>query len=74
MISSFPFAQFPLIVLDRRSRAYLGLAVLVLVYIGGILGWSWAAVSVDEAPSSSETVQTRVEAPSTFATDKSGEP
>lgn len=37
--------------LDRRHRQYAGLVIIVVAFVGGILGWSWAALSVDrEAP------------------------
>lgn len=60
-VSSFSFTSFPVPVLDRRSRAILGLVFLVVAYVGGIIGWTWAAASVDGAASSSESSQTRVE-------------
>jgi hypothetical protein len=35
---------------SRRRRQYIGLAVVIIAYLGGIIGWSWAVSSLDRAP------------------------
>jgi len=35
---------------SRRRRQYIGLAVVIIAYIGGIIGWSWAVSSLERAP------------------------
>jgi uncharacterized oligopeptide transporter (OPT) family protein len=35
---------------SRRHRQYLGLALVIIVYVGGIIGWSWAVYSLNRAP------------------------
>jgi hypothetical protein len=32
---------------SRRVRQYVGLALVILTYIGGIVGWTWAVQTVD---------------------------
>jgi len=34
----------------RRLRQYAGLALVILVYLGGILGWTWAVQTVESPP------------------------
>lgn len=46
---------------NQRLRQYAGLAVVVVAFVGGIVGWSWAAFSVDSDPSAPDTTHTRVE-------------
>jgi hypothetical protein len=42
--------------LSRRHRQYIGLAVVILTYLGGIVGWSWAVYTLDSpADSASDT-------------------
>ena len=42
--------------LSRRHRQYIGLAVVILTYLGGIVGWSWAVYTLDSpADPSSDT-------------------
>lgn len=45
---------------SRRHRQYIGLAVVILAYVGGIIGWSWAVCSLDpataEAPADTTSV------------------
>jgi hypothetical protein len=45
----------------RRYRQYVGFAVVIVAYVGGIIGWSWAALTVDSNPSASESAHVRVE-------------
>lgn len=52
---------------DSRYRQYVGLALIIIAYVGGIIGWSWATFTVDSKPSSPDTTQTRVESPPTEA-------
>lgn len=35
---------------SRRRRQYIGLAFVIIVYVGGIIGWSWAVSSLERAP------------------------
>lgn len=46
---------------DQRYRQYAGLAVVIVAFVGGIVGWSWAALSVESGPSSPDSTHTRVE-------------
>lgn len=46
---------------SQRLRQYAGLAVVIVAFVGGIVGWSWAAFSVDSTPSAPDTTHTRVE-------------
>jgi hypothetical protein len=46
---------------DSRARQYAGLALVIIAYVGGIIGWSWATLTVDPDPAASDTTQTRVE-------------
>lgn len=41
-----------------RTRQYAGLAVVIVVYLGGIVGWSWAVTSLNSEPTPPDTVQT----------------
>lgn len=36
----------------RRVRQYVGLALVILAYLGGIVGWTWAVQTVDADRSS----------------------
>ncbi|PSQ91571.1 MAG: hypothetical protein BRD30_03140 [Bacteroidetes bacterium QH_2_63_10] len=45
----------------KQLRQYVGLAVVIVSFFGGIIGWGWAALSVDSAPSSPDTTETRAE-------------
>lgn len=45
-------------------RQYAGLAFLLVAFIGGIIGWSWAALAVDSEPSAPDSAQTRIGGPS----------
>lgn len=48
---------------DSRYRQYAGLALIILAYIGGIIGWSWATLSIDSEPAAPDTTHTRIESP-----------
>ena len=58
---------------DSRSRQYAGLAIVIIAYLGGIIGWSWAAFSVDSAPTPPDTTHTRVELPPGAASGSASE-
>jgi len=46
----------------RRLRRYAGLVLVVLAYLGGILGWAWAVQTVEtDRPAPADTPA--VEAP-----------
>ncbi|WP_146109987.1 hypothetical protein [Salinibacter sp. 10B] len=45
----------------RRYRQYVGLALVIITYVGGIIGWSWAAVTVEPTPTAPDEAYTRVE-------------
>jgi drug/metabolite transporter (DMT)-like permease len=32
---------------SRRVRQYVGLALVILAYLGGSVGWTWAVQTVD---------------------------
>ena len=56
----------------RRYRQYAGLALVLLAYLGGILGWSWAVQTVEtdrSAPADTTAVETSVPALPGPATD-----
>jgi hypothetical protein len=36
--------------ISRRHRQYIGLAVVIITYVGGIIGWSWAVYTLDQTP------------------------
>jgi hypothetical protein len=49
-------------VASRRLRQYAGLALVVLAFLGGILGWTWALQTVetdDESPVDTTAVEGR---------------
>ena len=46
---------------DQRLRQYAGLAVVIVAFLGGLVGWSWAVLSVEAGPSPPDTTHTRVE-------------
>lgn len=46
---------------DSRSRQYAGLALIIIAYVGGIIGWSWATLTVESGPPGPDTTQTQVE-------------
>ncbi|MEF8940763.1 MAG: hypothetical protein V5A22_13035 [Salinivenus sp.] len=48
---------------SRRVRQYVGLALVILTYLGGIVGWTWAVQTVD-ADRAASTDTTTVVAPS----------
>lgn len=48
---------------DSRYRQYAGLAFVLVAYVGGIIGWSWATLTVAPEPSAPDTTDTRVETP-----------
>lgn len=48
---------------NQRWRQYAGLAFVIVAYVGGIVGWSWAVFAVDPEPSSPGTTHTQVELP-----------
>jgi hypothetical protein len=52
---------------DSRYRQYAGLALIILIYVGGIVGWSWATLTVEPDPTAPDTSQAHVEAPPTNA-------
>lgn len=58
---------------DSRTRQYAGLAFVIVAYLGGIIGWSWAALTVDPAPTPPDTTHTRVETPSGTASESAFE-
>ncbi|MFB6249908.1 MAG: hypothetical protein ABEL97_15205 [Salinibacter sp.] len=47
---------------SRRVRQYVGLALVILAYLGGIVGWTWAVQTID-ADRSSPADTTEVVAP-----------
>ena len=49
--------------IDSRSRQYAGLAFVIIAYVGGIIGWSWATLTVESGPTDPDTTQTQVESP-----------
>jgi uncharacterized alpha/beta hydrolase family protein len=43
---------------SQRIRQYVGIAVVILAFVGGLIGWTWATLTVepaDTAPDSSAT-------------------
>lgn len=40
---------------SRPARQYAGLALIIVAYVGGIIGWSWAALTAEPAPPPSST-------------------
>ena len=48
---------------DSRTRQYAGLALVVVAYLGGIIGWSWATLTVESEPAAPDTTHSRVEMP-----------
>lgn len=40
---------------SRRIRQYVGLAIVVTAYVGGMIGWSWAALTVESEPGAPDT-------------------
>lgn len=42
---------------ESRFRSYLGLALVIVAYVGGIIGWSCAALTVDSDNSAPDTAQ-----------------
>lgn len=46
---------------DSRSRQYAGLAFVIIAYVGGIIGWSWATLTVESGPTEPDTTQTQLE-------------
>lgn len=40
---------------NRRTRQYVGLAVVLIAFIGGLLGWSWAAYTTMSEPGAADT-------------------
>jgi hypothetical protein len=37
---------------SHHTRQYVGLAIIIIAFIGGIIGWSWAALTVGPAETS----------------------
>lgn len=60
VISSIPLYRIRMS--SRRVRQYAGLALVILAYIGGIIGWSWAVQSVEapDAPPADSTAVVRL--------------
>lgn len=48
---------------DSRYRQYAGLAFIILVYVAGLIGWSWATLTVEPGPAAPDTTRTHVETP-----------
>jgi len=42
---------------SRRYRQYAGLALVLIAYVGGIIGWSCAVVRVDAESSGADSTQ-----------------
>ena len=40
---------------NRRTRQYVGLAVVLIAFVGGLLGWSWAAYTTMSEPEAADT-------------------
>ncbi len=40
---------------DPRLRQYVGLAVVLLAFVGGLVGWSWAAYTTMSGPAAPDT-------------------
>lgn len=48
--------------MSRRIRQYVGLALLVVAYVGGIIGWTWATLQIDKSePAPPDTTQVRTD-------------
>lgn len=45
----------------RQYRQYLGLVVVLVAYVGGIIGWSWAAMGVESEPVPPDSGKSQVE-------------
>jgi len=58
---------------SRRLRQYVGLALVVLAYVGGIIGWTWAVQTVDPPPSAPRD-STAVTAPAPGSTGPAAVP
>jgi len=57
---------------SRRYRQYAGLALVLLAYLGGILGWTWAVQTVEtdrSSPVDTTAVEATVPAPPGPAAD-----
>lgn len=50
--------------LPTRYRRYAGLAIVILVYLGGILGWSWAVTTVESASTAADSTAVHTTPPS----------
>ncbi len=42
----------------RRIRQYVGLGLVICMYLGGIVGWSWAVSTVESESATPDTTQT----------------
>ena len=59
---------------NQRLRQYAGLAFVMIAYLGGIVGWSYAVSSVNSEPSPPDTTQTRVESPDSASAQTTPDP
>ena len=58
----------------NRTRQYVGLAIIVIAFIGGIIGWSWAALTVEPAETSAAPADSTQAVEQRLYTERDGMP